>query len=135
VSRSDFATMAVPIIKTADMQRSLAFYTNILGFQLTEPLKSPLVPVVELVRGKVRIQISSMSGDSVFGIALYILVENVDGLFQELRQRGLDTSAKAGSPVHQAPLEQTWGAREFYVDDPDGNTIRFRQAKVKRKAR
>jgi hypothetical protein len=29
--------------------------------------------------------------------------------------------------VHEGPLDQTWGTREFYVDDPDGNTIRFVQ--------
>jgi len=35
---------------------------------------------------------------------------------------GLDTSRQSGSPV-----DQTWGTREFYVTDPDGNTLRFRQ--------
>jgi hypothetical protein len=29
-------------------------------------------------------------------------------------------------PVHLAPLDQTWGTREVYVDDPDGNTLCFR---------
>jgi hypothetical protein len=29
--------------------------------------------------------------------------------------------------VHEGPIEQTWGTREFYVDDPDGNTLRFTQ--------
>ena len=23
------------------------------------------------------------------------------------------------------PIDQSWGTREFYVDDPDGNTLRF----------
>ena len=27
--------------------------------------------------------------------------------------------------VHEGPINQTWGTREFYVDDPDGNTLRF----------
>jgi hypothetical protein len=27
--------------------------------------------------------------------------------------------------VHAAPVDQTWGTREFYVSDPDGNTLRF----------
>jgi len=29
--------------------------------------------------------------------------------------------------VHQGPVDQTWGAREFYADDPSGNTVRFIQ--------
>ena len=44
-----------------------------------------------------------------------------------VRARGLDPSGKPDSPVHQGPLDQTWGTREFYVDDPDGNTLRFTQ--------
>ena len=31
------------------------------------------------------------------------------------------------SEVHERPVDQTWGTRELYVDDPDGNTIRFVQ--------
>jgi hypothetical protein len=38
---------------------------------------------------------------------------------------GLDTSSKQGSPVHQGPLDQSRGMREFYVNDPNGNTLRF----------
>jgi hypothetical protein len=26
-----------------------------------------------------------------------------------------------------AVFRKTWGTREFYVDDPDGNTLRFTQ--------
>jgi hypothetical protein len=32
------------------------------------------------------------------------------------------------SPVHNSPVDQTWGAREFYVNDPAGNTLRFAQS-------
>jgi hypothetical protein len=31
------------------------------------------------------------------------------------------------SPVHKGPTDQTWGTREFYVDDPDDNTLVFVQ--------
>ncbi len=52
---------------------------------------------------------------------------DVDELFKSYLARGLDTSRKAASPVHQGPVDQTWGKREFYVTDPDGNTLRFGQ--------
>ena len=29
--------------------------------------------------------------------------------------------------VHEGPVDQTWNTREFYVEDPDGNTLRFTQ--------
>jgi hypothetical protein len=27
--------------------------------------------------------------------------------------------------VHEGPIDQSWGMREFYVTDEDGNTLRF----------
>ncbi len=66
-----------------------------------------------------------MPGDSLFGCALNVRVDDVEELFKKYLQRGLDTSGKDGSPVHQGPLDQTWGRREFYVNDPNGNTLRF----------
>jgi hypothetical protein len=29
------------------------------------------------------------------------------------------------SPIHTAPVDQTWGLREFAVTDPDGNGLCF----------
>ena len=71
--------------------------------------------------------LSSHSGDGAYGQAVAVLVDDVDALFAAFAARGLDPSAKPGSPVHRAPLEQSWGTREFYADDPSGNTLRFIQ--------
>jgi len=30
--------------------------------------------------------------------------------------------------VHEGPIDQSWGGREFYVDDPDHNKLRFTQS-------
>ena len=65
--------------------------------------------------------------DQKAGIAANILVEDIDALFGKYIARGLNTSSKKESPVHQRPLDQTWGRREFYITDPDGNTLRFIQ--------
>jgi uncharacterized glyoxalase superfamily protein PhnB len=83
--------------------------------------------IADLVIGEAEIQLSVLSGDSVFECAINVLVDDVDELFSTLVHRGLDTSGKKSSPVHQGPLDQTWGMREFYVNDPNGNTLRFRQ--------
>jgi hypothetical protein len=39
--------------------------------------------------------------------------------------RGLDTTKRPESPIHTAPVDQTWGLREFAVTDPDGNNPLF----------
>jgi len=41
------------------------------------------------------------------------------------RTRGLDTTLRPESPIHTAPVNQTWGLREFAVTDPDGNGLCF----------
>jgi catechol 2,3-dioxygenase-like lactoylglutathione lyase family enzyme len=113
----------VPIFKCRDLARTLAFYTEILDFQLADP--NDTSPVRWIVHGDCEIQLSTFDG--VMGIPLNVHVDDVDARFARYRARGLDPSSKPQSPVHQGPLDQSWGWREFYVDDPDGNTLRFRQ--------
>jgi hypothetical protein len=63
--------------------------------------------------------------DGIFGVAVYVYAYDVDKLFHKYIQRGLVTPHKENSPVHESPINQTWGMREFYVTDDDGNTLRF----------
>jgi hypothetical protein len=55
------------------------------------------------------------------------MTEDIEALFQKSRSQGL-VPRDRDSPVHHGPVNQTWGTREFYVDDPDGNTLRFTQS-------
>ena len=114
---------AIPIVRVKDMRVSLKFYTNVLDFQVKYPGSVVDDPVVTIVNGNAELMLSICDG--VFGSPVYIRVEYVDRLFGKYLARGLDTSRKKESPVHQAPIDQTWGMREFYVNDPDGNTLRF----------
>ncbi len=117
----------IPVLKSRNMQASLKFYVETLGFRLRKPDNGPALPVIDVTRDGIDIQLSTLSGDGVFGSAVNIEVEDVDGLFKTFVQRGLDATDKKDSPVHQGPVNQSWGTREFYVNDPDGNTLRFRQ--------
>jgi len=115
----------VPIIKCSDMKRSLRFYTEVLGFKLKYPEASPDDCLFDLICDGAEVQLSH---EGHFGTPINIFLESaaeVDALFAQYISRGLDTSGKKESPVHQGPLDQTWGNREFYVNDPDGNTLRF----------
>jgi catechol 2,3-dioxygenase-like lactoylglutathione lyase family enzyme len=114
---------AIPIIRCRNMRESLVFYTRVLDFKIKYPGACSEDPVVTIVNGTAELQLSV--ADGVFGTPLNIRVDDVDGLFRKYLSRGLDTSAKRESPVHQGPLDQTWGTREFYVNDPNGNTLRF----------
>ncbi len=119
----------IPVIKCKSMQESVDFYTRILGFRLKYPNSGEDAPVVDLVNNDAEIQLSVLGGDSAFGTAVNIQVDNVDEVFKILVRSGLDTSGHEDSPVHHGPVDQTWGTREFYVTDPSGNTMRFQQRK------
>jgi catechol 2,3-dioxygenase-like lactoylglutathione lyase family enzyme len=70
-----------------------------------------------LVRDDARLHVSSFSGDAVAGGVAFLLVDDVDALHEELRRKNVK--------IALAPTDQSWGNREMYVRDPDGNSIRF----------
>ena len=116
---------AIPIVRCSNLRNSLAFYTNLLGFEKKYPDARDTDWVIDLVEDGAEIQLSQHSGDGAFGSAINIRVTDVDTLFKKYIERGLDTSGRENSPVHCGPTNQTWGMREFYVTDVDGNTLRF----------
>lgn len=120
----------IPLIRVRRMETSIAFYTNVLDFVLVGSWPDMTDPAFcVLKREDAELYLSSHSGDGVPGNVVSVLVSEVDELFRAYIRRGLDVSKKSESPVHQGPLDQTWGTREFYVCDPDGNTLRYIESK------
>jgi catechol 2,3-dioxygenase-like lactoylglutathione lyase family enzyme len=110
------------------MKTSLEFYTQVLDFERVDgdnDLADPSFSV--LSRDGDQLHLSSHRGDGAFGQAIVIMTADVDALFRKFRERGLRTPGNPEAPraVHEGPIDQSWGTREFYVDDPDGNTLRF----------
>jgi catechol 2,3-dioxygenase-like lactoylglutathione lyase family enzyme len=121
----------IPTVRCRSMRTSLAFYTGVLDFELVDgddDLDDPSFSM--LSREGDQLILSSHRGDGEFGQAIVITTDSVDALFRKFRERGLNTpgNPEAPSAVHEGPIDQTWGTREFYVDDPDRNTLRFTQA-------
>ena len=101
----------IPILRVQNLQASLCYYQQILGFAV------------------------SWSGDGFAGIErdgwhiylaegdqgqpgtwLWIGVHDLDSLFQECQSRGANIRGEITS--------NPW-AREFHVEDPDGHVMRF----------
>jgi catechol 2,3-dioxygenase-like lactoylglutathione lyase family enzyme len=117
--------MAIPVHHCAEIERALAFYTSILGAKLLWRDREEPGPCFAAVRWRDHdVYLSSHAGDGVAGAATYFRVDDVDEVFDELRARGYVPPADRG-PVHASPVDQTWGMRELYVLDPDGNCLRF----------
>lgn len=112
---------AIPVLHVSNSTEAEAFYCDRLGFhrqfayRVDEAKPDPCY--LGLTRDGVGLHVSSFSGDSVAGCAVYIVVEDVDALYRELLGNGL--------PIDLEPTDQTWGNREMYVKDPDGNSLRF----------
>jgi len=112
---------AIPVLHVTSSSAAEDFYCNRLGFRkrfayrVDETRMDPCY--MGLVRDDAWLHLSSFSGDGVSGGCVYVLVDDVDGLHDELRH----TSVR----IDLEPTDQTWGNREMYVRDPDGNTIRF----------
>jgi catechol 2,3-dioxygenase-like lactoylglutathione lyase family enzyme len=118
----------IPTVRCSRMAASLAFYTQVLDFECVQREPHDGDPsFCVLMREGDRLFLSSHRGDGEFGQAIVVLSQDVDALFRKFRERGLTTPGNPASPVHEGPTDQTWGTREFYVDDPDGNTLRFTQ--------
>jgi catechol 2,3-dioxygenase-like lactoylglutathione lyase family enzyme len=117
----------IPIVRCSRLETSLAFYTNVLDFDCIEHGGDGDPSYCTLLRGGCLLTLSSHRGDGTFGQAVMIATDDVDTLFRRFRARGLKTPGNPDAPaeVHEGPIDQSWGTRELYVNDPDGNTLRF----------
>ena len=122
----------LPTVRCRNMKTSLAFYTGVLDFERVDSdsddhLADPSFST--LSRNGDRLLLSSHGGDGEFGQAIVVTTDDVDAVVRKFRKRGLLTPGNPNAPekVHEGPIDQSWGTREFYVDDPDGNTLRFIQ--------
>ncbi len=116
----------IPLLKVRNIKEAIGFYTGVLDFELKCPDEELNIFCVDLINGEAEFQLSETDG--IFGIAVYVRVDDIDSLFKKYINQGLITPKKENSPVHESPINQTWGMREFYVTDVDGNTLRFAQS-------
>jgi catechol 2,3-dioxygenase-like lactoylglutathione lyase family enzyme len=117
----------VPLFYCDDMAAALAFYTQKLDFELLDPQASADDHVVLIIRDGAALMLTRLPLDQKPAIAANVVVDDIDALFARFTARGLDQSHRTESPVHLAPVDQSWGTREHYVTDPAGNTLRFVQ--------
>jgi catechol 2,3-dioxygenase-like lactoylglutathione lyase family enzyme len=115
--------MAIPLVHVSNVAAAEEFYCGRLGFRRefahrgNEAQPDPCY--MGISRDGIWMHVSSFSGDGVSGGAVNLLVDNVDALHAEFVARGV--------PIAVGPVDQTWGTREMYVKDADGNCIRFQQ--------
>lgn len=115
--------LAVPLFHVGLADEAKDFYCDKLGFTLDfalgrDGLSDPCYMGVS--RDSVRLHLSSFPGDGRTGSIANIVVDDMDALHAEFSAKGVESNS--GHPVGQ-----TWGTREMYIRDIDGNWLRFQQ--------
>jgi len=113
--------LAIPLLHVSNSAAAEDFYCKRLGFRREFAHRSddakPDPCYVGLTRDGVWLHVSSFSGDGISGGVANLIVDNVDALHAELVAMGVR--------IDTGPVDQTWGTREMYVKDADGNCVRF----------
>ena len=114
-----------PFMHVDDIGRAIAFFTDILGFEVGFRLAD--YAYVQRENVGIRMMQNKGSDGAPPGnrrFAYYIDVRDVDALYAELKPK-LDTLPPRD--VH-GPADKHYGQRELLVLAPDGNLIAFGQA-------
>jgi uncharacterized glyoxalase superfamily protein PhnB len=114
---------AIPLLHVASSLSAEDFYCNKLGFRKEFAYRSNDTNAdpcyMGISRDGVWLHVSSFPGDGVSGNAANLIVDDVDALHAEFAAKGVG--------IDLEPFDQTWGNREMYVRDADGNCLRFIQ--------
>lgn len=114
---------AVPLLHVSNSAAAERFYCDKLGFCLefahraNDSNADPCY--LGISRENIWMHLSSFSGDGVAGGVVNLFVDSVDAMHAELVAKNVT--------IDSGPVDQTWGTREMYVKDTDGNSIRYIQ--------
>ncbi|MHC2621399.1 catechol 2,3-dioxygenase-like lactoylglutathione lyase family enzyme [Bradyrhizobium huanghuaihaiense] len=109
---------AATVFVVSDIAASLAFYRDVLGFEVTFEYGQPLSYVC-LCRDEVGLHLLAASRTKRLAGqgGLCIFVRDVDQLYAEVSARG--------ARLLNRPEDRDYGMRDFDVVDADGNQLTF----------
>ena len=109
-----------PILYVADVERSLGFYRDVLGFAVSyEWRDGDVLGFVALAVDDGRsVGLARREPGQGERLELCLLVDDADGACDALRAKGIR--------IRTEPQDQPWGERMFFAEDPDGNAIHVR---------
>jgi|SRR6516164_11164022 uncharacterized glyoxalase superfamily protein PhnB len=128
------ATKITPNLIVSNVERSLAFYVEILGFtrgmtvpEGSDPSGTQHLVFASVTSGPVEIFLNDRStttkeSPQMAGLAtgggntMFVEIEGVDALYERLKP-----NANVVMPI----VSQWYGVREFAITDPDGYVITF----------
>lgn len=114
-------------LTTTDLQRSIAFYRDVLGFVVGDEWRQKgVLTGVELHAGAVTFMLSqddfAKGRDRLKGIGTRFYcttAQDIDRFASQIKERG--------GVLDQEPRMMEWGSRVFMISDPDGFKLTFQQ--------
>lgn len=105
----------VPIYSVVDLQASLRYYLEVLGFEKRWDWGDP--PDYACVSlGEAELFLCE-GGQGQPGTWLYLFIDGIEEYYAEIKKRG--------AKVISGPTDEPWGMREIHVQDPDGHVLRI----------
>jgi len=114
-------------LTATDLQRSIAFYRDVLGFMMGDEWRTKGVLMgVELHAGAVTFMLNQddfvKGRDRVKGVGTRFYcstAQDIDRFASQIKERG--------GVLDQEPKMMEWGSRVFMISDPDGFKLTFVQ--------
>jgi uncharacterized glyoxalase superfamily protein PhnB len=122
LNRQEYRSVT-PMLSVGDVRQAMNFYTTAFGFKVKQVMDSPQGPMhAELNLRDTTLMLSpenrgqnALSANSIGNtpVTLYILVDNVDEVFE--------SAVAAGGKVLMPVMDMFWGDRCGQIGDLDGN--------------
>lgn len=114
-----------PALTATDLEASLAFYQDVLGFYVADRIEEEGVLVAaSLQAGDVDFLIGQddftkgRERQKGIGFRLYCMtIQDIDEMAEAIQERG--------GVLDREPSDQPWGTRDFSITDPDGFKLTF----------
>ena len=114
---------AIPILRMFDVEKTKAFYVDLLGFQLDfeHRFEAGFPLYMQVSRGRLKLHLSEHHGDATPGSAVFVEMTGLDAFRAEIAKRGSHAAIEEG-PVPGMRVLQLW--------DPVSNRLRFAERKA-----
>ncbi len=107
------------MIYTAELSRALAFYRDVLGFEVVDTYPGAYARLKSRGGGTTIalhvVEPGQVMNADTEGLRLYFEVRELDAFCADLQQKGVT--------LDQVPQDMPWGWRHAYLRDPDGHEL------------
>jgi predicted enzyme related to lactoylglutathione lyase len=106
-------------LEVNNLEESLAFYHDLLGFEITKHTPESEPPMATLQAGALKISLAQHLETMLKrgrGVNFFLGVDDVDEYYRLLKERGADV---------WPPADEGWGGRFITLQDPDKYRLFF----------